>query len=67
MAKYRKQIEGWANANYEKSYGASVIVECWDEDDYARYNEAPNARAALAAAKELAGLLDEQNSNAQNW
>ena len=52
MAKYRKQIEAWAEENYAKSFAASAIVECWDESDYAAYDEAPNAQAALKAVRD---------------
>ena len=30
----RPEIEAWATANYEESYLAYRIIECWDDEDY---------------------------------
>ena len=47
MAKYEETIRVWAERHYDNSYAHSVIVECWDEEDFARYDDAPNSEAAI--------------------
>jgi hypothetical protein len=29
----KKEIKEWARDNYEESYAAQTVIECWDEDD----------------------------------
>jgi hypothetical protein len=54
-----EKIKVWALANYEKSFGASSLVECFtDEELAAEFN-------SLADAKRYAKLQSEQYSNAQ--
>lgn len=48
----RKEIKAWAKANYETSYFASTIIECWDEDDF----EDMDMKLLL----ELEGAVNEQ-------
>jgi hypothetical protein len=54
-------IKAWAIANYEKSFGASSLVECFTDEELAA--EFPS----LAAAKRHAKLMSEQFSNAQDY
>ena len=51
------EIKAWANENYEKSFGASSLVECWTDEELAA------EFTTLAAAKEWAGLQDELNAD----
>ena len=30
----KAEIQVWAKANYEKSYFAQTIIECWDDSDF---------------------------------
>lgn len=52
-------IKAWALANYEKSFGASSLVECFDDDELAA------EFTSLADAKRYAKLQSEQFANAQ--
>ena len=61
--KHKAQILKWAEANYEKSFGASVIVECWDDNTYADLDDMP-AEEALEFAKSIAEIHDEQSATA---
>ena len=54
-------IKAWALANYEKSFGASSIVECMTDDEIA------SEFKSLADAKRYAKLQSEQFSNAQDY
>lgn len=33
----KEQIIEWAKANYEKSYAAQTVIECWDAKDFEGY------------------------------
>jgi len=66
MAKYRKQIEDWAIKNYDKSFGHSAIVECWDTEDYAQYDHYSSAEEAIKAIE--SEWLDPMNERyASAW
>ena len=47
------KIKEWANANYETSYGASCIVECFTDA------EIEEQFSSLAEAKAYAALQDD--------
>ena len=49
-----KQIQDWAEANYNNSYGAQVLYECFDT------NEINETFADLAAAIQYADLITSQ-------
>lgn len=49
-----EQIKAWAHDNYEKSYGASSIIECWEDC------EIDAEFKSLKDAKSYAKLIDEQ-------
>lgn len=53
-----EQIKAWAMENYEKSWGASVIIECFEDEDIAEQFK------SLDEAKEYAQLQSEQYQNA---
>jgi hypothetical protein len=52
-------IKAWAIANYEKSFGASSLVECFSDEELATEFQ------SLADAKRYAKLQSEMYSNAQ--
>ena len=52
-------ILNWAHGNYSKSFGASVLVECYTRQ------ELVEAFSSLKAAQSFAELQDEMFSNAQ--
>ena len=37
MREIKNKIIEWAKANYEKSYAAQTVIECWDDEDFAEY------------------------------
>jgi hypothetical protein len=53
------RIKEWALANYSKNYGASCLIECFEDEELAREFQ------SLADAKRYARLMSEQFSNAQ--
>jgi len=54
-----EKIKQWALANYEKSFGASSLVECFSDEELAeQFN-------SLADAKRYAKLQSERYSDAQ--
>ncbi len=54
-------IKAWAHANYEKSFGASSLIECFTDEELAAEFK------SLADAKRYAKLQSEQFSNAQDY
>ena len=54
-----EQIKEWAMENYEKSFGASALIECWDDEMLA------NAFQSLEEAKDWASLQSEMYMNAR--
>lgn len=53
-----EQIKAWAMENYNKSFGASTIIECFTDEEIAA------GFSSLADAKAFASLQDEQYQNA---
>ena len=51
------KIKEWANANYETSYGASVIVECYTDAEIEQQFK------SVADAQEFAELQDDRMSD----
>lgn len=52
-----RSVKDWALANYEKEWGASVIIECLSDNDIA------NQFHSLRDAQDFAKLQSEMRSN----
>lgn len=52
-----EQIKAWANENYESSYGASCLIECFND------KELDETFPTFGHAVEYAAATDEQLSN----
>lgn len=63
--KHQDEITKWAKENYEASFGCSCIIECWDDEDYRRYDHYATAAQAIKEIKEdYTNAKDEQYANA---
>ena len=49
----KQQIIQWAEANYNESYAAQSVIECYDDKDFAEYE-------SLEDFLEFAGVLDDR-------
>lgn len=54
-----EQIKAWAEKNYHESYGASCLVECYDDHELAEQFD------SLRDAIRFARLQDEMYMNAR--
>ena len=63
------EMKQWCIEHYEQ--GASTMVECWSDEDYARLLEGKTKRQALQLLKRLAAVHKERQADADyyanNW
>lgn len=56
----KAEIKAWAMDNYENSFFASSIIECWGDEDFETVKD-------MDFLLSLKDAVDEQYLSAQDW
>ncbi len=48
----KTQIIEWARDNYDESYSAQTVIECWDDSDFVRFESLQDFLDTYAGPKQ---------------